>query len=133
MKQNSTAMSTTAPFILNVRSRLETTTLIIRSVPHDRKMPIAQPSMHSTTLSSRNCWSITPRLAPMALRMPISRVRSVTVTSIIFMMPIPPTMRDIPAMPPRRIARMEVTLLIVSSRASCVSISKASSSCAKRS
>ena len=47
MKQNSTAMSTTAPFILNVRSRLATTTLIIRSVPHDRKMPIAQPSMHS--------------------------------------------------------------------------------------
>lgn len=38
-----------------------------------------------------------PVFAPSALRMPISRVRSVTETSIIFITPIPPTMREIPA------------------------------------
>ena len=31
------------------------------------------------------------RLAPRARRMPISRVRSVTVASMMFMMPMPPT------------------------------------------
>ena len=35
--------------------------------------------------------------APMALRTPISRVRSVTLTSMIFMMPMPPTTSDIAA------------------------------------
>ena len=35
------------------------------------------------------------------LRMPISRVRSVTVTSMMFMMPMPPTSREMAAMPPR--------------------------------
>ena len=33
------------------------------------------------------------RRAPTALRMPISRVRSVTLTSMMFMMPMPPTSR----------------------------------------
>ena len=40
------------------------------------------------------------RSAPMALRMPISRVRSVTVTSMMFMMPMPPTSSEMPAMAP---------------------------------
>lgn len=35
--------------------------------------------------------------APTALRMPISWVRSAIETSIIFIMPIPPTMREMPA------------------------------------
>ena len=38
-----------------------------------------------------------PRLAPIALRMPISRVRSVTVTSMMFMTPMPPTSSEIAA------------------------------------
>ena len=36
--------------------------------------------------------------APTAIRRPISRVRSVTDTSMMFMMPIPPTMSDTEAM-----------------------------------
>ena len=36
----------------------------------------------------------------MALRIPISRVRSVTVTSMMFIMPMPPTSREIPAIAP---------------------------------
>ena len=38
-----------------------------------------------------------PASAPMARRMPISRVRSVTDTSMMFMMPMPPTSRLTPA------------------------------------
>ncbi|MBK7190283.1 MAG: hypothetical protein IPH86_16825, partial [bacterium] len=37
----------------------------------------------------------------MAMRMPISRVRSVTVTSMMFMMPMPPTSSEMPAMAAR--------------------------------
>ena len=39
------------------------------------------------------------RVAPSAMRTPISRVRSVTVTSMMFMIPMPPTSRLTPAMP----------------------------------
>ena len=48
----------------------------------------------------RNWLMICLCLAPMARRMPISRVRSVTVASMMFMMPIPPTTRLMPAMDP---------------------------------
>ena len=50
--------------------------------------------------STRNCPTISRRGAPMDFLMPISRVRSVTVTSMMFMIPIPPTSRAMPAMPP---------------------------------
>ncbi len=36
-------------------------------------------------------------LAPIAMRTPISRVRSVTDTSMMFMMPMPPTSSETPA------------------------------------
>ena len=41
------------------------------------------------------------RVAPTALRIPISRVRSVTDTNMMFMIPIPPTRSETAAMPPR--------------------------------
>ena len=43
------------------------------------------------------------------MRMPISRVRSVTLTSMMFMMPMPPTMSDTLAMAP---SRMDMTLAV---------------------
>ena len=43
------------------------------------------------TASARNCPIRCERRAPTAVRMPISRVRSVTVTSMMFMTPIPAT------------------------------------------
>ena len=46
------------------------------------------------------------RFAPTAFRMPTSRVRSRTETSMIFMIPMPPTRREIPAMPPAMIFMM---------------------------
>ena len=58
---------------------------------------MSPPSPASTVDSIRNCCRIARRVAPIALRMPISRVRSVTVTSMMFMMPIPPTSSEIPA------------------------------------
>ena len=42
-------------------------------------------------------------LAPTAMRMPISRVRSVTDTSRMFMMPMPPTSSEIAATLSRRL------------------------------
>ncbi len=48
--------------------------------------------------------------APSALRRPISRVRSVTDTSMMFMMPMPPTSSEIAAMP----ASSRVNVCVVS-------------------
>ncbi len=46
--------------------------------------------------------------APTAIRMPISRMRSVTETSMMFMIPIPPTRSEMEAMLPRRMPRIWV-------------------------
>ena len=54
-----------------------------------------------TMLSTRNCVSTSEPRAPMAMRMPISRVRSVTETSMMFMMPMPPTSSEIEAIAAR--------------------------------
>ena len=47
-------------------------------------------------------------VAPTALRMPTSRVRSVTETNMMFMMPMPPTSRLIPAMAPKKMVSTPV-------------------------
>ena len=47
--------------------------------------------------SKRNCKRILPDDAPTDLRIPISRVRSETETSMMFIIPIPPTTREIDA------------------------------------
>ena len=52
------------------------------------------------------------RVAPSALRRPISPTRSVTDTSMMFMTPIPPTRRETPATP----ARSSVSVALVESR-----------------
>ena len=49
-------------------------------------------------LSTTNCRRISLLVAPRALRVPISRVRSVTDTSMMFITPMPPTSREMPAM-----------------------------------
>ena len=60
-------------------------------------MPTRPPQQLSATASTRNCSSTSRRLAPTARRSPISRVRSLTETSITFMIPIPPTTSEIAA------------------------------------
>ena len=53
--------------------------------------------MQSVMASTKNCTRMSVACAPMAMRMPISRVRSVTDTSMMFMIPTPPTTREIAA------------------------------------
>ena len=57
------------------------------------------PRAQKATASSVNCSMMLLRVAPSALRTPISRVRSVTLTSMMFITPTPPTMR--PTLEPR--------------------------------
>ena len=49
----------------------------------------------------KNCSRMSRRPAPSASRIPMSLVRSLTVTSMMFMIPIPPTSRDTPAIASR--------------------------------
>jgi len=59
-------------------------------------------------------------LAPIALRTPISRVRSVTEASRTFMMPIPPTSREIPVIAPMNSLKMKMPSVACASR--CVDV-----------
>ena len=54
-------------------------------------IPINPPAKVKTSASNRNCTRMCRGRAPRALRRPISRVRSVTETSMIFITPTPPT------------------------------------------
>ena len=60
-------------------------------------MPVTPPSTEISAASERNWPRMSTRRAPIALRMPISRVRSVTVTSMMFITPMPPTSSEIAA------------------------------------
>ena len=71
--------------------------------------------------------------APMALRMPISRVRSVTDTSMMFMIPMPPTSSEMPTMPVITIVTVVRIESNVSWTCSAVWIRKSSSSSGLRS
>jgi hypothetical protein len=59
-------------------------------------MPMMPPSTARTIASIRNCMRMKLRGAPNALAIPISRVRSVTDTSMMFMIPTPPTSNEMP-------------------------------------
>ena len=59
--------------------------------------PAIPPIEVSTTASVRNWNRMAFFLAPIAFLRPISFVLSVTVTSMMFITPIPPTSKEIPA------------------------------------
>ena len=63
-------------------------------------MPMRPPRSDRVRASTRNWARMSRPRAPMALRMPISRVRSRTETSMMFMIPMPPTISEIEAIPP---------------------------------
>src|SRR6266700_1701746 len=65
-----------------------------------RIMPSNPPTELSETASIKNWVRISRPCAPTAIRVPISRVRSVTLTNMMFMMPMPPTTSDTPAIAP---------------------------------
>jgi hypothetical protein len=79
-----------------------------------RIIPIIPPITVMLADSTRNCCLITPGVAPRAFRIPISCLRSVTVTIIIFIIPIPPTRREIAAIAASITLIVEVMELICS-------------------
>src|SRR5438132_11927956 len=85
-----TAHATTA---LHTGTRASNWSAALSSSPIESpsRMPSTPPINVSVAASTRNCHRISRRVAPRALRTPISRVRSVTETIIIAMTPIPPT------------------------------------------
>lgn len=84
-------------------------------MPYDKSIPSIPPDTVSITDSTRNCSIMSLFLAPIAFLMPISFVRSDTVTRRIFITPMPHTMSDIAATPQRNALSMVVMLLAVSS------------------
>ena len=96
------------------------------AIPAPKPMPIAPPSDAIRAASRRN-WTRTWRLrAPRAMRIPISRVRSVTDTSMMLAMTIPPTTRLIPEMITITANRPIVMLFQIVRIASPVTIPKGS-------
>ena len=83
--------------------------------------PIRQTSIASTM----NCTRMSFCVAPRALRTPISRVRSVTVMSMMFITPMPPTSSEMPPMADSTVDRVRKIVVRPSSPAE---ISKTSAS-----
>src|SRR5208282_2780285 len=80
-------MVTTVPDRDAGKSQCETASDTSQAMPS----PIRPPNRQIQADSMRNCSKMLRRLAPIALRTPISRVRSTTETNMMFMMPMPPT------------------------------------------
>ncbi len=66
------------------------------------RTPINPPIIDNKNDSIKNCIRMSEAFAPIAIRIPISFVRSVTETSIMFIMPIPPTSNETEAIAPSR-------------------------------
>ena len=64
-----------------------------------RPMPITAPAAERVADSTTNCARMSRRRAPSAFRMPISRVRSLTAMSMMFMITMPPTTSEIATSP----------------------------------
>ena len=58
-------------------------------------IPTIPPMSVRNAASARNCVMIAPVLAPIDFRIPIALVLSATDTSMIFITPMPPTIREI--------------------------------------
>ena len=74
-----------------------------------------------TTASIRNWLSTIERGAPMALRRPISRVRSVTVTNMMFITPMAPTSNETAATHPSSAVNVSVVEVAVLNRLASLS------------
>ena len=94
------------------------------SKPNSR--PITPPMRLKMMLSVRNCNRMAEFFAPMDIRKPISLVRSVTVTYMMFMMPIQPTNKEIKAMATKTVVIIPVIDDIISSISCWVRTSKSS-------
>ena len=91
-----------------------------------RMTPMIPPVTLSNIASIKNWLRMSTPLAPTLMRRPISRVRSVTLTYMMFMIPIPPTMSEIPATLPKRIVMVDMVEFIILEISSCERILKSS-------
>ena len=95
---------------------------VMREMISARPMPAPTPTMPpmlvSTAASVRNCHRMRLFFAPIAFFRPISRVRSVTETSMMFMTPMPPTSSEMLAI---QISWLFVELLRFCSSSACFS------------
>ena len=94
--------------------------------PTPTRTPINPPVTDINTDSMRNCSEMTGPVAPTAIRRPISFVRSVTLTSMMFMMPIPATSSEKAAATTRIIVTVSIVDDIVSIISACERIVKSS-------
>ena len=83
--------------------------------PMPNKRPITPPMRLKMMLSVRNCSKMAEFFAPIDMRKPISLVRSVTVTYMMFIMPMQPTNKEIKAMATKTVVIMLVMDDIISS------------------
>ena len=88
--------------------------------------PISPPKPDSIADSIKNCTRMSRRVAPSDLRMPISRVRSVTVASMIFIITMPPMTSEIPTTGKATAATVPVIVPKSCSVASSVAMEKLS-------
>ena len=102
--------------------------LIISDEPIPRITPIIPPVTLIMTASIRNWNRMCRPFAPMDIRSPISRVRSATDTYMMFMIPMPPTSNDMPAIQANRTVIKSVVVLIMELSSSCERTWKSSSS-----
>ena len=89
------------------------------SASHPSIIPTNPPIELSTIDSDTNCNNISLLLAPRLFLIPISLVLSVTDTSIIFITPIPPTTKEIPAIAAKNMVIPCVTDWKVSNMSCC--------------
>src|SRR3989338_9144991 len=94
------------------------------SVP--KVTPTSPPEKVKKIASHKNCQRIAFSVAPTALRSPISYVRSDTDTYITFMMPTPPTTREMAAIATSRSVMPPLMVLIMASASSMVVTEKSS-------
>ncbi len=78
-------------------------------------IPREPPMQLMRVASITNCLIISFFRAPIAFRIPISLVLSTTDTNMMFIIPIPATNRDIPAIPPKIEDSIDVISVIISS------------------
>jgi hypothetical protein len=74
-------------------------------MPHAMTKPITAPMKVMKKVSAKNCAMMVLRFAPIARLMPISRVRSLTTTYMMFDTPRPPTQRVIVPIRTRKILK----------------------------
>src|SRR5439155_26898070 len=98
---------------------------IAKARPPPPSMPTAPPTSVRVEASTRNCHKLARRVAPSALRTPISRVRSVTEIIMIATTPTPPTINPTDESTIITRKKTPVTWFQESSNLSCVTIDQA--------